>query len=118
MSNYTVYNLFVVLLTVIVMVRFCRDLRDALIMTRIAIIITSLATPWDFFAINYGVWIYPNDPGPLIFQVPVNDLIFIFFTTLLGCTILNHFCFTFEARGEHQSKSENGGNKTPHGNAG
>jgi lycopene cyclase domain-containing protein len=56
--------------------------------SRIAFLLTLLAYPWDFFAIRYRIWRYPVDPGLRIYEVPVNDLIFMWLCTFLACSLL------------------------------
>lgn len=55
---------------------------------RVATLLVLIAYPWDFFAIQLGVWTYPNDPGPRIYTVPINDLVFIWLCTCLTSSIL------------------------------
>jgi len=59
-----------------------------LLSARIALLLTVLYYPWDFFAIRMGVWIYPHDPGLRLYQVPVNDLVFIWLCSFLTCCLL------------------------------
>lgn len=55
---------------------------------RIALLITVLYYPWDFFAIRLAVWRYPIHPGLRIHDVPLNDLIFIWLCSYLTCIVL------------------------------
>ena len=54
---------------------------------RTASFVTALAYPWDYFAASLGAWTY-EQPGPRLFRVPINDLIFIFFATVLTTAVL------------------------------
>jgi lycopene cyclase domain-containing protein len=62
--------------------------RQTLLAARIALLLTVIYYPWDFFAIRLGVWTYPKDPGLRIYQVPLNDLIFIWLCSFLTCCVL------------------------------
>jgi lycopene cyclase domain-containing protein len=62
--------------------------RQVLLSARIALLLTVIYYPWDFFAIRLGVWTYPKDPGLRIYQVPLNDLIFIWLCSFLTCCVL------------------------------
>ena len=91
MTGYTVYNLVlaVLILPPIVFLNARQSRWDDLrISTRISFLMAVIAYPWDFFAIHHEVWDYPNDPGLRIFDVPLNDLIFIFLCTQLASTVL------------------------------
>jgi len=54
---------------------------------RVSIVIPALGYPWDFFAIRLECWTY-SDPGPLLFGVPVNDLVFIWCASMLTTLVL------------------------------
>jgi lycopene cyclase domain-containing protein len=62
--------------------------RPLLLSARVALLVTLIGYPWDFFAIQLGVWRYPNDAGLRIYDVPLNDLIFIWLCTYLTCSFL------------------------------
>jgi lycopene cyclase domain-containing protein len=62
--------------------------RQLLLAARIALLLTVIYYPWDFFAIRLGVWTYPTDPGVKIYQVPLNDLVFIWLCSFLTCCVL------------------------------
>ena len=91
MTGYTIYNLVLAALIlppiVWLAVRQARwhDLR---ISTRISFMMAAIAYPWDFFAIHLKVWDYPNDPGPRLYDVPLNDLVFIWICTQLASSVL------------------------------
>lgn len=52
-----------------------------------AAFVTALAYPWDYFAGSLRVWTYEN-PGLRLRGVPLNDLVFIFFGTILAASVL------------------------------
>lgn len=62
--------------------------RRLLLPIRVASLLTLLYYPWDFFAIRLGVWTYPLSPGLRIYEVPLNDLIFIWLCSFLTCCAL------------------------------
>lgn len=109
MNNYVVFNIVfgaIVAASMPFLIRSSAQLRIALLT---AAYVTVFAFPWDHFAITHGAWTYPN-PGPRLFDVPVNDIIFIFVGSLFSAAIL-------DSRGrigaEPQSQSEDGGDKAP-----
>ena len=55
---------------------------------RVAVLITLIGYPWDFFAIRLGVWDYPNDPGSRLYGVPLNDLWFMLWSTHFASCLL------------------------------
>jgi lycopene cyclase domain-containing protein len=81
---------------------------DLLLAARIALLITLISYPWDFFAIQLAVWRYPNDPGPTIHGVPINDLVFIWLCTYFASIVLQRFDGRKASRERH-SKRENAG---------
>ena len=91
MNNYFLYNMALAAIIfpfsyfVAGAERRMRDIRTA---ARIAVLITLIAYPWDFFAIRLNVWRYPVDPGATIYGVPTNDLIFMWLCTFLTSSIL------------------------------
>lgn len=62
--------------------------RNLLISARIALLLTVLLYPWDFFAIRLGAWTYPNFKGLTVFSVPLNDSFFIWLCTYFACVVL------------------------------
>lgn len=61
-------------------------------------IVTAYSLPWDYFAIQRGAWHYPAG-YLLIFSVPLNDIIFIFFASLLTITLILRFGVVAMSRG-------------------
>jgi lycopene cyclase domain-containing protein len=62
--------------------------RNLTLSARIAVLVTLIAYPWDYFAIHVGVWRYPNAPGLRLHDVPLNDLVFIWLCSHLACSFL------------------------------
>jgi lycopene cyclase domain-containing protein len=69
----------------VLMIRTARQLRACLFATALSILI---GYPWNAFAISAGVWA-SRAPGPRLFAVPVNDVVFLALCTLVSCTILS-----------------------------
>ena len=91
MTPYTAYNLGLAILTLPLSYWLAgiRDRRHKLMLcARIAFLVTLIGFPWDFFAIQVGVWRYPSDPGLKIHGVPLNDLVFMWLCTHLACSFL------------------------------
>ena len=91
MNPYDVYNVVFAVFTLPVcywLVGFDVRRRQLMRSARIALLLTMIYYPWDFFAIRLGVWTYPSDPGLRIYQVPLNDLIFIWLCSFLTCCVL------------------------------
>ena len=88
MIEYTIFNL-VFTLTVIIFYFFTKNsLKKIKISLKISIIILLFSYPWDFFAVKLGAWIYPLNPGLKFFEVPVNDIWFIFLCSMVTTAIL------------------------------
>ena len=79
--------------------------RHLLRSARIALLLTMIYYPWDFFAIRLGVWRYPLDPGLRIYEVPLNDLIFIWLCSFLACSVLTAVD-RWRSRSQRQGHSE------------
>lgn len=61
--------------------------RQLLLVFKVSLALTIFSYPWDYFAINIGTWRHPQ-PGPAIFGVPANELVFIFFATVFTTSVL------------------------------
>ena len=91
MTPYTAYNLVLAAFTLPIsywLVGASKRRGNLLLSARIALLLTVIYYPWDFFAIRLGVWRYPNHPGLRIYEVPLNDLIFIWLCSFLACNVL------------------------------
>jgi lycopene cyclase domain-containing protein len=90
MATYTFYNLCLAVLILAVSYAIAGRNRRRILMlsARVGLLITVLLYPWDFFAVQLGVWTYPKDPGLRIYGVPLNDSIFIWLCTFLACVAL------------------------------
>lgn len=55
-----------------------------------AAIVTTYSIPWDYVAITYGSWYYPDGYKRLL-AVPINDVVFVFFASLLTVTLIMRF---------------------------
>ncbi len=65
--------------------------RKLLLAARVALLLTVLGFPWDFFAIRLGAWTHPNFNGLKLYGVPVNDSLFTWLFSYLACVILLRF---------------------------
>lgn len=65
--------------------------RNLLLSARIALLLTVLLYPWDFFAIRLEAWSYPNFKGLTVFGVPLNDSFFIWLCSYLACVVIIRF---------------------------
>lgn len=90
MSDYTLFNVGLGVCVAISSSYLLRQGRFHLLAARIGLLLVLIAYPWDFFAIKLSVWTY-SAPGPRLFSVPLNDLIFIFLCTYLTVTVLLYF---------------------------
>jgi lycopene cyclase domain-containing protein len=88
MTTYTWFNLLFAPIAVIVAFCGIRSWPQARIVLRTAFAMVFLAYPWDYFAVTWGAWDYP-DPGLRLFLVPINDSVFIFTATLVTATLLS-----------------------------
>lgn len=108
MTNYALYNaaLAAIILPVSYFLADAKSRwRDIQKSARIAVLMTLIAYPWDFFAIHHNVWRYPTDPGLTIYGVPANDLVFMWLCTLLTSSVLIAID-RWENRSKRHSKSK------------
>jgi lycopene cyclase domain-containing protein len=94
MTTYTAYNL--ILAALILPFSYwlagrADRRRNLLLSARIALILTVLIYPWDFFAIRLGSWTYPDFDGLKIYGVPLDDSLFIWLCSYLSCVVLIRF---------------------------
>lgn len=87
MSNYSWFNVVFAAICLIASTFFLRSNEEWQRAIRTAAFVTMLAYPWDYFAGSLGAWTYES-PGTRLFSVPVNDLLFIFFATILTTGVL------------------------------
>jgi lycopene cyclase domain-containing protein len=91
MTPYIAYNLALAVFVLPISYWFVGSqnrVRNIILSARIALLVTLISYPWDFFAIHAGIWRYPYDPGWKIYDVPINDLVFIWLGTYLSCCVL------------------------------
>jgi hypothetical protein len=113
MTVYSIYNL--VLAGLILPATYCIAGREdrwrtLSVAAKVGVLLTLIAYPWDFFAIQFNAWRYVNDPGPLVYGVPFNDLIFMWLCTYLACTALIAVDRWERRHGRH-AKCEHAGEK-------
>jgi hypothetical protein len=63
-------------------------MHDFLLSARVGTLLMLLGYPWDFFAIHLNVWRYTIDPGLRLFDVPINDLVFMWLCSHLASSVL------------------------------
>jgi len=90
MANFTLLNL-ILALVIIPTSLFAIPVSVRSAGSRVAIrnatLVTLMAYPWDFFAVQQGVWRYPEDPGFLLYGVPLNDSALIWVCTFLSASV-------------------------------
>jgi len=107
MARYTFYNLGLAMLVLPVCYWIASQgnrKRSLLVSARVALLVTLLLFPWDFFAIRLGVWTYPLYDGVRVYGVPINDSIFIWLCSFLACVVL----ITFDARHSERKRHPEG----------
>lgn len=72
---------------------------------RSATLVTLMAYPWDFFAVRQGVWRYPEDPGLMLYGVPLNDSALIWVCTYFSSSVF-YAIARRQYEGERHSKNE------------
>jgi len=111
MATFTFYNLifamFSLVLSYLILGR--RNTKHLLLAARVALLITVILYPWDFFAIRLGAWSYPAYPGRRLYGVPLNDLVFIWLCSYLACVLLLRFDRRRSQRERHAESEQ------PHG---
>lgn len=90
MSNFVILNVIVSLFAIIFSVAFIKSKKELAAVLKSSIIITLVAYPWDYFAITLGVWVFPEDPGPLLYKVPFNDIWLFFTASIMSTSLLGH----------------------------
>jgi lycopene cyclase domain-containing protein len=111
MTAYTTYNLALATLVLPIsygLTLFGNQRRDLLVSARVALLVTLLGYPWDFFAIHSGVWTYPKYPGIRVYDVPLNDLIFMWLCSHFTCALLIAVRRRYSG-GDRQPKSKDAG---------
>lgn len=76
---------------------------------RVSVLMTLIGYPWDYFAIQLGVWDHPHDPGFRLHGVPLNDLVFMWLCSFLTCSVL------LAARGRHHAGERHSERKDANG---
>ena len=98
MNNYTLFNILLTIFTILFLIAKAKSLKSLKITFNVSIVMTLIGYPWDFFAIKSGVWTYPNNPGLRLFNVPVNDLWFMFLCSTITTAFLYRDRINFRHR--------------------
>jgi lycopene cyclase domain-containing protein len=106
-NAYTAFDLVVAGLAVGIASLEIRSARRLIAVAQTAAFVVLAGFPWDHFAITCGAWTY-SDPGPRIFLVPINDLVFIFFASVLSATVLSSPRLFGPDTRQRQAKPEEG----------
>jgi len=107
-----IFNLVFGLLTLLTVTVAVRSGRRVMTLIQTALYVTLVAYPWDHFAITSGAWTY-GDPGPLLYRVPLNDMVFIFLGSLFSAVILGQGKPIAIGR-EAEAEPKDSRNKAPH----
>lgn len=93
MNDYYIFNLILLIISCVSVYAFCKTLSDIKCCATASVAMVSIGFPWDYFAIKNAIWVYPTNPGILIYDVPLNDLWFIVNCTLIASSLLVRFAF-------------------------
>lgn len=108
MNTYTTFNVGFLILVTGALSFLVRSRAQLGVVVQTAAYITVLSFPWDHFAIIHGAWTY-TAPGVRLFEVPLNDMFFIFTGSLLSAGVLSGNRIGREA----ETKAENSGDESP-----
>jgi lycopene cyclase domain-containing protein len=108
MNTYTAFNVVLLILVTATLLFLVRSRAQLGVIIQTAAYITVLSFPWDHFAIVHGAWTYTT-PGVRLFEVPLNDMFFIFTGSLLSAGVLSGTGIGREA----EAKAENSGDESP-----
>jgi len=108
MNTYTAFNTVFLILVTGALSFFVRSRAQLGVVVQTAAYITVLSFPWDHFAIIHGAWSYTT-PGVRLFEVPLNDMFFIFTGSLLSAGVLSGTRIVPKA----ETKAENSGYESP-----
>jgi lycopene cyclase domain-containing protein len=107
MSRFTIFNAIFTLIVAVILAVFLRSRREFRVTLQVALYVTALSYPWDFFAITIGAWDYTS-PGPRIFSVPINDLVFIFSASAFSAGIFARSVLRRDAKTESEHRRHKG----------
>ena len=93
MNNYLIYNFCLLLLLIILLAIFGCSKSEFIKFNKVSTILVLIGFPWDYFAIHLGVWEYPQNPGIRFYHVPINDLIFIYVSSMIASLFWAVFVF-------------------------
>lgn len=88
MATYTLFNCCLAVLVVIAAPLLVRSRAQLRAVVQTAAFVTLLAYPWDFFAVELGVWTY-GEAGILLHGVPLNDSVFIFLCMFVSAAVFS-----------------------------
>lgn len=107
-SSFTLFNI-VIAAVLLPASFFAVSIDDRRVGIRIALrsatLVTLMAYPWDFFAVQQGVWRYPADPGLMLYGVPLNDSVLIWVCTCFSSSVF-HAIERWQYRGDRHPENE------------
>jgi|GEM_PF-3314343 len=107
MSRFTIFNVIFTAIVAITLTILLRDRRELRLTLQVSLYVTALSYPWDFFAITIGAWSYTS-PGPRIFSVPINDLLFIFSASAFSAGVFARAVLCRDAKTEAEHRGYEG----------
>jgi len=100
MTDYTIFNIVWFTVSLSTAWLFTRDRRKIARIVRMSAVVVLLSFPWDCLAVAKRAWDY-GTPGPRLFGVPLNDLLFIF-----SCSAFSGSLLLSQAIGRSNSSAE------------
>jgi hypothetical protein len=89
LSTYSVLNISLLATAAVITWRCLRSPRDRAVVLKVSVAVSFLGFPWDFFGIHQKAWTHPN-PGPVLFGVPLNEVLLSFLMAYITAGILLH----------------------------
>lgn len=114
-STYVVLNISLLVTAAVVTSHCLRSTRDRLLVLKVSLAVSFLGFPWDFFGIQQKAWAHPA-PGPILFGVPLNEIVLSFLMAYITAGILlNNSVRIFKEAGGY-ANAEDGGENRAEGN--
>lgn len=106
MTTYTWLNVALAIIALSLGLWHMRSNSPLFVAIRVGCLGLLIAVPWDFFSLEFGIVHYP-DPGPIVFRIPLNDMVFTFLMTFICALASGPVSRSHKesARKEHQSQT-------------
>ncbi len=88
MSVYSQYNLVLGILLVVTGSLLLKSKPHFVAVLKTSLLLGLLSHPFNYLCIQLSAWDH-TDPGPLLFGVPINDLIFIFYISFFASALFS-----------------------------